>query len=107
MDWGKDLDKHVSERSNEAGQGTEDSNYSEPSNQSDVQPASTASPEDELSQASDNVSVKNRNSADYSASSMEKNFSPSFLGYQDWLLFHLCALKTRKHRFQSDSICSY
>ena len=29
-----------------------------------------------------------------------KNFSPSFLGYQDGLSWHLRALKTRKPRFQ-------
>ena len=32
-------------------------------------------------------------------------FSPSFLGYQDGLSWHLCALKTRKPRFQT--ICSH
>ena len=87
MDWGQDLDKHVSEQSNEAGQGTEDSNYSEPSNQSNVQPAPTASLEDKLSQTSDNVSVKNRNnelqSADPGASESDRSqlTSPEILEF--------------------------
>ena len=48
------LEKHNSEQSNEAGQGTEDSNYSEPSNQCNVQPDPTVLPDNELSQTSDN-----------------------------------------------------
>jgi len=87
LDWGQDLDKHVSEQSNEAGQGTEDSNYSAPSNQSNVQPAPAASLEDKLSQTSDNASVKNRNnelqSADPGASESDRSqlTSPEILEF--------------------------
>ena len=39
--------------------------------------------------------------ADYSARSTEKNFSPSFLSYQDGLSWHLRASKTRLCRFHT------
>jgi len=39
--------------------------------------------------------------ANHSAQSAEQSFSPSFFSYQDGLSWHLRALKTRKHHFQT------
>ena len=60
VDWGQGLGKRASEQSDEAEQGREDNK--DPGYQSNVQLAPTASPDDELSQTSDDVGVDNRNS---------------------------------------------